>query len=89
MKSDGETELSLDATYKLIEGDRLILTPVLTQDNDNKIRTVCFIVSQHENFEYVAWGLNVLKEWLSELFSSILRQNFTYVCKYFMSDGAQ
>ena len=41
----GKCHLAIDTTYKIVEGDKLLLTPVATQDIDHNFRPTAYMLS--------------------------------------------
>lgn len=77
-----------DTTYKLILGDRFLLSVIITLDINHKIRPVAFIVSEFDDEEAWEFGLYVLKDILDFIEKYINPESTGYDLDYFISDGA-
>lgn len=41
----GKCFIEIDTTYKMVEDDKLLITPVATQDINHKFRPACYMIS--------------------------------------------
>ena len=85
----GKSFLVGDTTYKLVQGDKFLVSPVITQDITRGVRPVCFIISQHENSEAWEFGLTVLKQALDIFNKQYFPDEDEFNCDYFIADGGR
>lgn len=61
-----------DTTYKLIEKDILLVSPILTLDLDHNNRLVGLIISQYENTDTYIFGLQTIKNTIEWIYRELL-----------------
>ena len=61
-----------DTTYKLIEKDILLVSPILILDLDHNNRLVGLIISQYENTDTYIFGLQTIKNTIEWIYRELL-----------------